>query len=312
MPLRDCHAQFPIATRTVSINTTAASLGAPARDTGTAQTRDIVAQCSADLAELEKQNPSLESLGCYIGRLKLRTSQQAQTYFGGFEVGRAIALTYGDNSGTLYTELLSDNLWLSSLFGYARVGLSTQVSGTDAAEDPEDPAEEPTEGVGARAAAVNQLFQAGGNANLQLTLPLAVWINFIADRGTNTDPVRRFDSALFLAGGVDVPALNAAVDKQSGNARAGVQTYFTWRTFDANFRFFAQGTAAYVVGFNDAFYQSLIGTDTARLGRGLGLLRGVVGVEVGNLASIGASFGTTTIRGVDQPVRLTVQLLDRK
>ena len=161
-------------------------------------------------------------------------------------------------------------------------------------------------------ASADQLFQGGGNAMLHLTLPLAVWINFVKDAGKDDSPVRRFDSSLFLAGGVDVPELNAAIDRRTGSARAGVQSYFTWRTFNANFKFFAQTSAAYVVGFNDAFYTSLVGSAVERPERGLGLVRGTFGVEIGNVASVGASVGRTTRSDVRQPVRLTVQLLDRK
>jgi hypothetical protein len=279
-----------------------ASLRAPG-----SSAENVSDKCRRQFQEAKTQNPNLVSFGCFFPVLRLKTSAMATEYFGGLEVGNALALTFGDDQRTLYTELLSDNLWLSSGLGYARVGLSAQVAGSDAQEPSPDPAVEDAEGT-----TVDQLFQGGGNAMLTVTLPTTVWINFVGETDADRSPIRAFDSFLSLGVGADIPELNAAVDTKSGNARFGWQGRFSWRTFNEDFRFFAVGTAAWVIGFNDGFYNDLVGHEVERPGSGLGLAGGTVGVEIGKIARVGLAFGGTTLEGARQKPRLSIQLMDRK
>ncbi len=297
-------AQSPVAVKTLGVESAGstlsnANLNPVAEAQNGDQAEDVSSACRKQFEKAKEENSDLVSFGCVFRRLALTTPAMAMEYFGGFDVGNAIALTYGEESATLYTEVLSDNLWMAAGVGYARLGFSTQVAAnTDTA------AGGPT--------TVDQLFQGGGNAMLHLTLPLAVWINFVGDTDVNKKPVRSFDSFLTVGIGADIPELNAGVQATAGNARVGLQGLFSWRTVNEDFRFFVQGSTAYIVGFNNSFYENLIKDGAARPVAGLALIKGTVGVELAKRARVGVSLGTTTLDGVRQAPKLSIQLIDSK
>ena len=253
------------------------------------------AQCRVQRLRAEnKAGYELNAFGCIWKRIVLRNPVQADQYFGGFGVGNTIGFSLGDEQAALYTELLSDNIYLTTRLGYARVGFATQIS---AAED------------SANSTTVNQFFQGGGNAILYTALPLRVRITYADDRN-NPSPVRRFDSALTLALGADVPKLSVPVTESASYGRLGLQTSFTWRTHQETFRLFVLGNGGYTYGFSDKFYHNLSG-DTEVSAPGLGILSGTatIGVDLAQVIRLGVRFGSSTFAPAQQKPQLTIQVL---
>lgn len=247
-------------------------------------------------ASLPSGSPPLVSFGCVFKRLHLDTPARANEFFGGFKVGNSIALATGGDQAALYTELLSDNLFLSAGLGYARIGLSAQVS---SASD-------------TGATTVEQLFQGGGNAVLYAALPLAVWINFIREGDTiSARPVRRFNSYMSLAFGADIPELSVVAADNAMNLRLGLQSDFTWRTHNEDFRFFALSNGGYVVGLSDKFYENLTGGTDDAPKAGFLMARATVGVELAKLVKVGVSFGASTMSSVNHGARLSIEMVPR-
>jgi len=236
----------------------------------------------------------LDAFGCIWRRLALNTSGQADQYFGGFGIGNTIGLSVGDDQAALYTELLSDNMYLFSNIGYARVGFATQVSASDDST---------------RSTTVNQFFQGGGNAVLYAALPLRVRITYADDRD-NPKPVRRFDSALTLAFGADVPKLSTPSTESAAYGRLGLQTAFTWRTADEDFRFFVLGNGGYTYGFNDKFYGNL-SSDPDVDSPEWGILSGTatVGVDLAQIIRVGVRFSSSSFGPAQQKPQLAIQVL---
>ena len=239
-----------------------------------------------------------ESFGCYWTPLQLETSEDADQFFGGIEVGNSLAIRMGEKETALYAELLSDNLYLSAGLGYARLGFATQIV---AAQDSAGEGEGRT---------VDQFFQGGGNAMLYAALPLAVWINYAVD--TTKGPLRQFNSFATLAITGDVPKLGASVKETAGSVRAGMQADLTWRTHNERLGLFCNLRGNYVRGFSDVFYENLLGpgVEIARWGMVAGDY--AVGVDLSKLIRVGVSGGVSTQKSVSSEARLSVQLLQQK
>jgi hypothetical protein len=254
-------------------------------------------QCRVQRLRAEKEaEHSLNAFGCIWRRIKLRTPKQAEAYFGTFAVGNTIGFSLGNEQTALYTELLSDNIYITTRLGYARVGFATQVSTSE-------------DSTGSTT--VNQFFQGGGNALLYVALPLRVRITYADDR-QNPTPVRRFDSALTLSFGADVPELSAPATESAGYGRVGVQTAFTWRTADEDFRFFVLGNGGYTYGFSNDYYQNLAGKSSAE-NPVWGIVSGTatVGVDLAQAIRIGVRFGTSSFGPAQHKPQLAVQVLSR-
>lgn len=251
-------------------------------------------QCRRDYQSAPED---VAALGCQWGFLHLYTPEQADQYFGGFSVGNAIAFSLGQDQASMYTELLSDNIFLNPYFGYARVGFATQVSAA---------------GDSTAATTADQFFQGGGNAVLYAAIPMRVRMTYAGDR-SQPNPIRRFDSVLSLALGADVPELSTPSTDPAAYARLGVQTEFTWRANNEDFRFFVLSNGGYVLGLNDSFYENLTGDENAD-GPAWGVLAGTatVGVDLAQLFRVGVRFSHSTLESVTQKPRLTVQVLPRK
>lgn len=240
----------------------------------------------------------MESYGCYWGVLKLTSSADADRFFGGLQVGNSIALTVGEAQTSLYTELVSDNIFVSSGLGYARLGFATQVAALQDSSDAES------------GSTIDQFFQGGGNAVLYGAFPLTVWINYAVD--TTRGPLRQFNSYATFAVTGDVPQLGTSVTEAAGSLRAGVQADFTWRSDRALLGLFFNLRGNYVYGLSDAFYRNLLGSDADDVDWGLVAGDYSVGVDLSSLIRVGVSGGVSTHKAVNSDARLSVQLLKRR
>lgn len=239
-----------------------------------------------------------ESFGCKWGRLRLGNSDEADRYFGGLEVGNSISLRVGQEETSLYTELVSDNLYVSSKLGFARLGFATLIA---AAQDSTSDEAQST---------ADQFFQGGGNAVLYAALPMYVWINYAVD--TAKGPLRQLNSFMTLAIAGDVPKLGTAVTESAGSLRAGVQADFTWRTHNERIGMFFNLRGNYVRGLSDAFYRNLLMADEDIPGWGLVAGDYSVGIDLSKLIRLGVSGGVSTHDAVSSKARLSLQLLPQK
>ena len=310
------HAQLPTPMLANPVTAAEGQPPAPGGDTTpSAANQDSFAEdCKKRL--LAKQGPPSSgkavSVGCWRAWHRLRTSQEADRWFGGAAVGDGVALTVGRGAGSVYTELLADNLWIMALTGYARVGVGVQASSgaTDApvagtGTTPQESTRAPT--------TIDQLFQGGGNALLHVTFRGPFWMNYVHDMSKDAPPVRRIDTFLVLSTGMDLPELGQDVQSRAGYVRLAYTGDFTWRTFTDSFRFLTQFSVDAVSGFNQAFYTNLTGNPATMRPDAMLLGRLNVGMEVGGLVRITASRGWSTLadEGVRQPVRLSVQFVKR-
>jgi hypothetical protein len=264
----------------------------------------IATQCLIDYLNAQEKRrvgdleDPLLSYGCVWLRYRTRTVAGAREFFGGVEAGNAIALSFGQDQAALYTEILSDNLWINDRLGYARIGLSGQVS---AASD-----------SASRTTAV-QFFQGGGNAVLYVALPVHAWLNYF---GAAEDPtslpklIRRNTIHLTFATGADVPEMNTAASELAANFRLGANIQGFWGANADLFRFFWHGNG-HVVSGSEKFYQNLLGTDTER-GFSKPFLSGTVtiGTDLAKLVRLGVRFGGVwLLEGVSQTPQFTIQFL---
>ena len=250
---------------------------------------------AACLADAKKADPTIVSFGCYWLHLRASSPQEADAFFGGLETLNSMALTVGNKkSAALYTELLSDNIWIGSRLGFARVGFSAQV------ETQADSAK-PT---------VEQFFQGGGNAVLYAAKPLMSWMNYFGLPNEEKKLFRRVD--VFLTGALagDIPKLAAegAVSAASGRAGAAMQGY--WAANKSLFRFFGDGNVNYVHGFSDGFYDNLVAGAVEK--KGFVAASASVGVDLAQLVRVGVRFSGSTLDGLGTKPQVTFQMLKQK
>jgi hypothetical protein len=294
-----------VAARAAAVRVRASSLQSARSAADTAQANAQAAAAAASVVDESKQPLAAQclksrenshnpySFGCYWTSLRANTPEAADEFFGGFKVGNAISLSAGNEQSALYTELLSDNLWISSRLGWARVGLSGQVSAN----------EDSTETT------ATQFFQGGGNAVLYAALPVASYLNYV---GTdNPALVRRIDAYVTTAVGADVPKMNSATSDPAGNFRAGLNVQGFWSAHAEVFRFFATANGSYVVGFSNSFYENLTGDEAT--GPRAGFLAGsaTVGVDLAKVVRAGVRFSGATLHSISQKPQFTVQLLPK-
>jgi hypothetical protein len=238
------------------------------------------------------------SYGCFWIGVPLKSRAAANEFFGGLESGNTIALSIGRNQAALYTEILSDNIWIADPIGYARLGLSGQVA---AAPD------------SATNTTVSQFFQGGGNAVIYAAIPFHAWLNYFGDPddvGRPPQLIRRNSAHFTLAIGADVPEMSTAASELAANLRAGVNVQGFWSTDQQVFRLFWQGSGNVVTGLSDTFYQNLLGED-ADSKRFRPFVAGAltIGVDLARTVRLGVLFGSATLSGISQPAQFTVQLL---
>jgi len=287
-PFGSAHAQQPVSPPTE----TAAEITRVNMLSDLERQQEILDEFTAEcLAESKKpENKDKPSFGCY-GRAKLRSSAQARRYFGGLEVGNVVALSVGDDRSTLYTELVSDNLFTMSSLGYARVGFGALVANDDTTET-----------------TVQQFFAGGGNGVGYVAVPVYRWVNIVAD-GTSIRPLRRADLGFTAAVRGDIPALNAAVEDPAGSFYMGGRVDALQHSSTDLFRFFMVADGGWVRG-TEAFYDNLDLADVPEWGSLSAKL--TAGVDLNQLIRVGISRGWSTLDSVNLPWRLSVQLLPQK
>lgn len=248
----------------------------------------IATECVLNAIRKRQYNPHLYSYGCRDGWLSLRSREEADEFFGGLSAGGVVALSVGGDQSALYTELLSDNVWLFSPAGFARVGLSAQVS---ARQD-------------SGKTTVTQFFQGGGNAVLYLALPIASYLNF--GRLDNPMLLRRFDLFLVGAGGADVPKFGGPSVDPAGSVRVGLALQGHLNTEQRLFRFFVDANGHLVQGTSAAFYRNLTGRDAAA--RPFFAGTATLGVDLRQAVRLGIRFAGSGL--VSQKPQFTVQFLN--
>jgi hypothetical protein len=255
------------------------------RDAAAAEYDSFTASCLKSAADADKL-----SYGCY-GRAHLGSSAAADEYYGGLRIGDVVAFTVGDNRSTLYTELVSDNLFTMAWLGYARVGFGALVANDDTTET-----------------TVQQFFAGGGNGVGYISAPFFRWVNAVTD-GNTTRPLRRADIGLNLAVRGDIPAFNAAVENPAASFYLGARVDALQHSSADRFRFFVVGDGGWVRG-TSAFYENLDVGNAPEWGALTAKLSG--GVDLNELIRIGVSRGWSTLETVELPWRLSVQLLPQQ
>ncbi|HEX4932130.1 MAG TPA: hypothetical protein VFV33_03065 [Gemmatimonadaceae bacterium] len=258
------------------------------------RTHPGAAKCLADWASRSSRP---YSFGCWWPRFRAGSSEAADEFFGAFRVGDAIALGLGSQT-TLYTELISDNVWVAGPFGFSRVGLSAQLTANED-EPPATPGSEPPRG-----STVEQFFQGGGNAVLYLATPVMSWLNFTNPKAAQLS--RRFDVYATLALGADIPAMATTTTDPAGSARFGISFAGFQTTRTDVFRFFVDGGVHAVQGFSSAFYRNLSPTAASAP---FVAATATAGVDLAKLVRVGARFGGATLDGFRYDPQLTIQVL---
>ena len=234
-----------------------------------------------------------ESYGCIWKGIKLETSQEADKYFGSTRAGGVPTLRFGSEQTQIYSDLLSDNIYVNSKLGFWRVGLATVV----------------TAGTADSTRTVDQFFQGGGNAILYFAKPQFVWINYAVD--TSRVPVREVNSLWTIAVTGDVPRIGGSNTQPSASFRFGHQFDGTWRTHNARFGFFFNARGNYVRG-TSSFNQNLVGAADTIPSWGMLAVDYTVGVDLANLIRIGVGGGQSTAKSVRSDARLTVELVRQR
>jgi hypothetical protein len=238
----------------------------------------------------EAKQKGKESYGCIWRRLKLGESQEADAFFGGTRAGGVPTLRFGSEQTQVYSDLLSDNLYLTQRLGFVRVGFATVVSA----------------GAADSNRTVDQFFQGGGNAILYFAMPQVVWVNYAVD--TSSVPVRQVQTFWTAAIASDVPKIGSSNAEPSASVRVGHQIDGTWRTHNGRFGFFANARGNYVLG-TAAFNRNLVGSEGTIPSWGMFALDYTVGVDLASLIRIGVGGGQSTAQGVRSNLRLAVELL---
>jgi hypothetical protein len=264
----------------------------PDSATTTAGVRSLNAQSPASQCHakyLEARNSGYHSVGCHYGRGSLQTHAQAEAQLGDLSVGNSSTLRLGEGQSSFYSELISDNIYLSGGLGFGRIGVATLVTAAD---------------TGTRT--VDQFFQGGGNAMLYLAVPLHTWINYAVD--TSPTPLRKLDLFFTTALTSDVPRIGGSTTEAAGSLRGGLQLDFTWRSHAEKIGVFFNLRANFVKG-TAAFDRNLVGTDTSIATWGLLAGDYSFGVDIAKLVRLGVGGGRSTNQLVRSDLRLTAQML---
>lgn len=173
----------------------------------------------------------------------------------------------GDNSGAIYSEIVSDQLWIF------RVSLLTSI--TSSADDNQEDAR--------KEEAFQRLIVAGGNTALKFEYPLAMLNN--NKNGIN------FISIAVVRGAADFEQLGTNTTDWAGNVAAGIQGHLDFATVEGKLRFFASANVLGVWG-NDMFTTNL-GVDKEIFS--LGQLK--LGLVVNDFLSLSFVVGTWSSEG---------------
>lgn len=169
----------------------------------------------------------------------------------------------GDQSGSIYSELLSGNL------GAFRVSLGSMIAASNQQDEELKKEEE----------AYQRLINYGGNTVLTFDYPLFYW----KGRSYKSNFLGRF----IVKGAADFPAFGTTTDKWAGNGMAGLNLYYDLSLDENNLRFFFDFNGNIVFG-TDSFRNNL-GVENNNFAFG----QLVVGLVV--LENIKLSFNLATI-----------------
>jgi hypothetical protein len=256
----------------------------------------IQTSCLRDFFLERVGKPAVISYGCLGGwgsNAGLRSDAGIKDYMGGFRTAGTASLTLGDQQAGLYSELASDNLFLSARAGFARIGFGALVSAED--EDVSETSEKTT---------ASQFYQGGGNASIYLAFPAFYWRNFIQPLNRPAPQfIRRADLFLTLVTSADIPDMGASVENPATNVRAGFQGTFTQSTMGETFNLYLHldGTAGWG---SRAFFENL-GVEDKKV-----FLVGQIGagVDINRVLRIGMTTGASTM-GANLKPRLSIKLI---
>lgn len=233
----------------------------------------------------------------------------------GFDFGRSVLLTFGDDRATLGADIASDDFWVSAGVGYMRVGVATTVVSGSA-----EATQETLEGDARQdEGTLEQLFQSPGNASIYFALPVWYFRNLVRDGPVGDSsavyrPTRRLDVTAVGSVGADIPALNAAAQATATNARLGFRASGDWGGEERELGLFFLSEASAVVGFDEDFYSNL-GTERGNIDCWpvkscgvVGLLQLTAGVTIRDQILIGGTLGTSNAG--DLPLRVSVAVLN--
>ncbi len=166
----------------------------------------------------------------------LKDQSDLEPYFGGVKntVARNVGLSISSNSGSLYAELLSDNIYLSKL-GFGRIGFGALIDNSDDTS----------------AASFDRFFNAGGNGIMYLLLPV-IYYQTSSDEVTNA----RADLVFLPRVACDIPALNSTIEDPTYNTDIGFEGRGFMNTVSDKFSFFAQARFGCTFG-SKKFYENL-------------------------------------------------------
>jgi hypothetical protein len=241
-------------------------------------------------------DPTKVSHGCsgvFWANNRYRTEASIRENMGGFRTIGAASLAFSGNEAGLYSEIASDNVWLGGIFNHARLVFGALVSSS-----PDDTSS---------TSSAPQLYQGGGNATVNLIIPIGYWTNFVQPFvNDELRFIRRLDFYWTNAVGADVPDMGGGVENPAMNVRTALQSTFVQSTLGDIFRLFATGEVSAGLG-SDNFFRNIEPDDDVS-GRGFAFLRGEMGLEVGKLFRIGMETGVATMGPRLQP-RLTLRLI---
>ena len=166
----------------------------------------------------------------------LKEEFQLEAYFGDTKntVARNVGLSISSNSGSLYAELLSDNIYLSKL-GFGRIGFGALIANSD----------------DTTAASFDRFFNAGGNGIIYLLLPLIYY------QPSNQGFAKARADLVFLPRvASDIPAMNSTIEDPTYNVDIGLEGRGFMNSVTEKFCFFAQVRVGYVSG-SKKFYENL-------------------------------------------------------
>lgn len=185
-----------------------------------------------------------------------------------FQVVNNSGFSFGDNTGSIFTELVSGNL------GVLRVSLGTMISSTSSENSDEAQEAKQTE-------AFQRLATYGGNTVLNLEYPLA----YVHSRGNQYNLITR----LVAKGTADFPEFGTTTDSFAGSASFGVDLYADASLSNNELRFFMNFNINRVYG-SDVFVENLgVGKSGFSFGR---LTLGIVVAENIKLSFVLGSFSS--------------------
>jgi len=230
-------------------------------------------------------------LGARAG--KFTNLDSFKKYAGDLSVGNNLAFSFGEDGANLYSELVAANIHLGWL-GYARTGFGALVAASD----------------DSTASTADQFFDGGGNASFFIAFPAYYRFYGVKDSspGAQAYLSRRIDLYLVTSIGADLPELNTAASDRALVAQVGPQLSLVQNATDESIRLFATLSGGYAIGSGDFYENTGVNLDDFK-NHGFGYIQSTLGIDLNGIIRVGASVGTSTIRSIDRPLQLSVQLL---